>query len=71
MFIFQMALPKGRTNYMCAVFEMPRFNETHHMIKVGIFRFNYLKKQNKKQNKKKHGLFKIEHQHWLVTSEVE
>jgi len=53
MFIFQMALPKGRTNYMCAVFEMPRFNETHHMIKVGIFRLNYLKK---------HRIFKIEHQ---------
>jgi len=30
----KMAIPKGRTNYLCAVFEMPKFNETHHMIKV-------------------------------------
>jgi len=53
MFIFQMAIPKGRTNYLCAVFEMPKFKETHHMIKEGIFRFNNLKKKNKKTKQKK------------------
>ena len=42
MFIFQMAIPKDRTSYLCAVFVIPKFNETHHMIKVGILRFNYL-----------------------------
>lgn len=41
-----MAIPKDRTSYMCAVFEIPKFNETHHMIKVGIPHFNHLKKQN-------------------------
>lgn len=30
----KMAIPKERTGYMCAVFEIPKFNETHHMIKV-------------------------------------
>ena len=42
MFLFQMAIPKNRTSYLCAVFEIPKFNETHHMIKVGILHLNYL-----------------------------
>ena len=45
MFIFQIAIPNKRTSYLCTAFEIPKFNETHHMIKVRVFHFNYFKRE--------------------------
>jgi len=41
LFIFQIAIPKERTSYLCTAFEIPKFNETHHMIEVGVLHLHY------------------------------
>jgi len=30
----KIAIPKERTSYLCTAFEIPKFNETHHMIEI-------------------------------------